>query len=480
MTTERSTFPLETSTAPDLTQDSTPLDLEVPAQTVQDLRHWSTTFQELVTHVTQRLPAQTAFQLTLAGESGQFIRFNQAKVRQIGTVLDGTFTLTLMQQQRTCSHQIPFTGLWELDWPRLEEAIASLLQTLPQLPTDPHQVLPQAISEPSRSVYRGQLLAPDQATTAILTPVQGLDFVGIYAGGTIVQAQADSAGNQHWFETDSFSLDYSIFHTEQQAVKGTYAGRTWDQATYVAKVAQSRQLLGRIQQPVRRLPRGRYRTYLAPAAVAELVLMLSWEGLSELALQQGISPFLQLRHGYKTLSPALSVQEDLSLGWAPRFNEAGELTPPVLPLIEHGALINTSISPRTAREYDLVSNGAIASEDLRSPAISPGTLAEADILQALDTGLLIANLHYLNWSDQTNGRITGMTRYACFWVENGKIANPIEHLRFDESLFNFWGDNLLALTETTELIPNIESYGQRALGCSRVPGMLVEDFTYTL
>ncbi|MDF5731014.1 MAG: metallopeptidase TldD-related protein, partial [Rhizonema sp. PD38] len=102
------------------------------------------------------------------------------------------------------------------------------------------------------------------------------------------------------------------------------------------------------------------------------------------------------------------------------------------------------------------------------------------ILPTLDTGLYVSNLHYLNWSDRPTGRITGMTRYACFWVENGEIISPIENLRFDESLYRFWGENLLELTNFQEFIPEVATYKSRQLGGSMVPGMLVKDFTYTL
>jgi predicted Zn-dependent protease len=92
----------------------------------------------------------------------------------------------------------------------------------------------------------------------------------------------------------------------------------------------------------------------------------------------------------------------------------------------------------------------------------------------------VSNLHYLNWSDRPNGRITGMTRYACFWVEKGKIVAPIEDLRFDESLYNFWGTNLIDLTQELQFIPEVGSYGFRDLGGTLVPGMLVDNFAYTL
>ncbi|MEB3338054.1 MAG: metallopeptidase TldD-related protein, partial [Leptolyngbyaceae bacterium] len=154
--------------------------------------------------------------------------------------------------------------------------------------------------------------------------------------------------------------------------------------------------------------------------------------------------------------------------------------PVELPLIVQGALVNTLISSRTAKEYHKVANGAVESESLRSPEIKPGTLKADEILAALGTGLYLSNLHYLNWSDRPTGRITGMTRYACFWVEHGEIVAPIENLRFDDSLYRFWGDRLMALSNFQVFIPEVGTYGGREPGGMLVPGALVEDFTYTL
>jgi predicted Zn-dependent protease len=117
---------------------------------------------------------------------------------------------------------------------------------------------------------------------------------------------------------------------------------------------------------------------------------------------------------------------------------------------------------------------------LRSPEIAAGNLAAADVLNGLERGLYLSNLHYLNWSDRPSGRITGMTRYACFWVENGEIVAPIENLRFDESLYRCLGENLMALTALQELIPEVGTYDHRSLGGTKVPGALIEAFTYTL
>ena len=66
----------------------------------------------------------------------------------------------------------------------------------------------------------------------------------------------------------------------------------------------------------------------------------------------------------------------------------------------------------------------------------------------------LSNLHYLNWSDRLGGRrLLDMTRYACFYVENGKIIAPIENMRFDDTIYNIFGKELNAVTNFDQLIP---------------------------
>ncbi|MEO1182605.1 MAG: TldD/PmbA family protein, partial [Cyanobacteria bacterium J06636_28] len=64
--------------------------------------------------------------------------------------------------------------------------------------------------------------------------------------------------------------------------------------------------------------------------------------------------------------------------------------------------------------------------------------------------------------------------------ENGEIVAPIENLRFDESLYHCFGEGLVDLTDFQETVPTIDTYDRRGLGDSRVPGILVNGFTYTL
>ena len=112
--------------------------------------------------------------------------------------------------------------------------------------------------------------------------------------------------------------------------------------------------------------------------------------------------------------------------------------------------------------------------------MNSGDLHEDDILNQLGTGLYLSNLHYLNWSDNLGGRITGMTRYACFWIEDGEVVAPIENMRFDDSIYNFFGNNLESVSDTVMFNPEIGTYNSRSLGGTYCPGILLSSFSLTL
>jgi predicted Zn-dependent protease len=180
------------------------------------------------------------------------------------------------------------------------------------------------------------------------------------------------------------------------------------------------------------------------------------------------------------LNTAISLCENTAEGLAPGFQSAGFIKPDRVCLIDSGRLAGSLVSPRTAREYGIETNGAGAGEAMASIDLAAGDLPMQDALAALDTGILVSNLWYLNYSDRASCRMTGMTRFASFWVEDGAIVGPLEVMRFDESIYRLLGDKLLGLTRERELLIDNDSYGARGTSSARMPGALVKDFTFVL
>lgn len=417
--------------------------------------------------------------LSLEGEHSQFIRFNNSKVRQCGVVTDTQLEMQLFINSKTASYSFQFSGNFNTDSLNALSVLNTLRTEIPQLPADPNIVIP-TLSDTSHSASVGKLLDFENAAKNLLDPLGEIDFTGLYAAGPTVRAVANSLGQYHWFSVESFFVDFSLWHSSGKAVKAGYAGTHWNQKAYENEIALSKSSLAHLNLPPVELPSGDYRAYLAPAAVAEILGMFSWKCLSESAIQQKESALLQMREGRAHFSPLFSLSENFTTGLAPRFSPSGDLAPEKIQLIEKGNLKNTLVHARTAKEYGITGNGANAEEGLRSPEIAPGKLQQADVFAQLGTGVYLSNLHYLNWSEVLTGRVTGMTRYSCFYVENGEVKGPIKDMRFDDTIFSIFGKNLESVTDFRNIIPNISTYERRQLGGEVVPGMMLTNFKFTL
>jgi predicted Zn-dependent protease len=417
--------------------------------------------------------------LSFSSESTQFIRFSQSKIRQTGLVDDATLELELIHNNRTCGESFTLSGDTDADIQSATDILSNLRMEIVQLPEDPYIVLPENNGS-SRDIHTGNLLSVESAADALTPAMQSVDLAGIWSSGKIYRGNTNSLGQKHWFSTETFSLDYSLITADEKMVKATFAGSEWNQSDYESFMAKSIKKLEFMKRKAIKVKPGEYRTFIASPGVRDILDMFSWNGLSEASIQQGQSSFGKMRNENSKLSPCFSLNEDFRSGSVPRFNDNGEVAPDVLNLVNGGLLENTLINSRTAKEYNVVSNNAGGGEGVRAPYMAEGELSEADVLKKIGTGLYLGNLHYLNWSDCIGGRITGMTRYACFWVENGEIVAPIENMRFDDSFYNFFGENLEAVSDKVEFNPEVGTYESRSLGGTHCPGVLLSSFSLTL
>jgi predicted Zn-dependent protease len=206
--------------------------------------------------------------------------------------------------------------------------------------------------------------------------------------------------------------------------------------------------------------------------------LLSWGGFGLKSHRTAQTPLLAMVREGATLNQAVTVTEHHAAGLTPRFTRAGFIKPDRVGLITEGAYRECLANRRSAREYGVEVNCGI--EHPQSLEIGAGQLPRSDVLTALDTGLYISNLWYCNFSDRNHCRITGMTRFACLWVERGRLVAPVNVMRFDESLYHILGDRLEALTEDRVHLLDTGSYEWRSSASARLPGVLVNDFTFTL
>jgi predicted Zn-dependent protease len=434
-------------------------------------------WQAVATSLLSDLKEGEALALSLAAEDSLFVRMTQAKVRQSTEVHQGFVELNFFKNNRNLKTTVPFSFQQDQDLKVCQEALQQCRKEVLHLPEDPLLQWPadhgSFHQEAPEKVHRASLVE------GCLDKVQGLDFVGLLSVGEIVRANLNSKGLAQWFGVSTFLLDFSLYAENQQSVKGIYGGTRWQDDEYENIISKKRTLLEHVGRPLMTLEKKKYRVYFSPSAVRSLIEAVSYT-YGRKAYESGESALKKLADGEKTLSPLFSLRENFASGDMPRFNEIGEIAPEILDLVEKGAFRNFLCSSRSAKEYGAASNFAGCGESLRAPEILPGHLLHDKEMETLGTGVYVSNLHYLNWSNVLEGSLTGMTRFGCFWVENGQIVAPVKDMRFDESLYHFWGQGLEGFTDKTETFPKTGTYGQRDLGPIKTPGMLVNDFTFVL
>jgi predicted Zn-dependent protease len=416
--------------------------------------------------------------LSLQAEASDFVRFNQARVRQATHVEQRYGTVSVVAGARRASACRALSGDLAADTRALCAERALLATQLPLVPEDPFLLLPDAVQATEHEAP-GRLPAAAEVIDAVAGAAAGTDLVGFHASGPVVRAFADSRGQRNWHRVDSFHLEWCLYGGGDLAVKTTHAGSHWDAAAFEARLQQARRRLALLARPRRILAPGAYRACFSPAAMADLLATLGWGGFGERAVRTGVSSLIQLYRGERQFAPQVRIREARAEGLAAAFFPDGFVAPQRLPLVDAGRAVGRLVSARSAREYGVARNaGPLESPD--ALVLAPGPLAAQEALRTLGTGVYLSDLHYLNYSDRPTCRVTGMTRFACLWVEDGEPVAPIAVMRFDDSLLRMWGEGLVALTDRAERLPDNATYGARQLRSATAPAAIVDDFVFTL
>ncbi len=440
-------------------------------------------FYSLSDALFSKLQSDEQLLLGFAGEDSDFVRLNHNRIRQAGSVAQRSLSLDLIKGKRHAQASIELAGEQELDMEQLDITLKKLREQRELLPEDPYLVFAEEINN-TEYHHDNKTINSQDAVEQIVQAAGDMDLVGLFANGTQYAGFANSMGQRNWHSSANFNFDWSCYLAKDmagrsdRAVKSNYAGFDWQTDRLVAKMENIKQQLSILSRPSRTLAPGSYRAYLAPSAVNEIISMMSWGGFGLKSHRTKSTPLLQMVEQDRTLDASISLREYHARGLAPMFTDSGFIKPDHVQLIKDGRYQDCLVDSRSAMEYDKVTN--VDYEYPGSLELAAGALNSEDILKELDTGLYINNLWYLNFSDRSACQMTGMTRFACFWVEKGEIQAPVDVMRFDDSIYKLFGTNLLGLTQEREMILDPGTYGERSNHSIELPGLLVSALRLTL
>ncbi|MTI14006.1 metallopeptidase TldD-related protein [Sansalvadorimonas verongulae] len=437
-------------------------------------------FSSLCRYLNGKVSCDEDWSAWLEGERTDYSFISRGLLRQSGQVDKTTLKITLHKGLKRASGTVTLSMIPCDDRHRLSLMMCSLrdnVSTVSDDPyytwcTNPNPTTPcSTLCNGNRAGYCGR-----KAVMEILDTSIGTGFAGTFMVGWVYRAFGSSRGHHHWFANNSFCLDFLVYQHGGRAVHDQISGRKWDAECFRQRLESVKERVSLLGQSTKNVPRGDYRVYLSPAAINALLVRADF---SARRYYEKDSWLTLLFEGKRALSQQFSLDLVTADGYVPGFQQHGYVRPDCLNLIKEGIGQSLIIGPRTAEKYQILFTGGEdkAVFDRFDPpdhlVMMPGSLEEQDICSRIGDGLYISDLWYVNWSDKHSGRMTGMTRYTCFKVKNGKLAHPIGAIRFDDSLYNLFGEHLEALTRHRDTIVDSFAFCRRGTGSHILPGALI-------
>jgi predicted Zn-dependent protease len=224
-------------------------------------------------------------------------------------------------------------------------------------------------------------------------------------------------GTAHWIDLGRSADRLDVAGSVSRAVAGALAAR------------------GRTE-----LPAGRYEAVLGAEAVGELLGFLPDVGFSGTLAAAGIG--ITARAGQPLASALVDVADDggADVGLPIGFDIEGVTKQRVGFFTEGrvGAAV-TDLATAAALGRPSTGHAHIAREQVPEPTaanivMAGGTQTEDELIAQVERGVYLQRFWYTRLVDRVAGTITGVTRDACFLIEDGRLTQPLDGMRFTESV----------------------------------------------
>jgi PmbA protein len=224
---------------------------------------------------------------------------------------------------------------------------------------------------------------------------------------------------------------------------------------------------------------GIYDVVISPNALEGLLNWLSYIGFGADPFQEGRS-FMSRRIGERIMGENISIWDDgLDPSGVPMPFDFEGVPRQRVSLINKGIAEGVVYNSITARKEAKRSTGHALppGEEIASLPIniffSTGESTREEMIESLDKGLLVTRFHYINgFLEPRKALFTGMTRDGTFFVENGRIKDPVKNLRFTHSMLDAFS-NVEMISKDAKL--QISDW----FGASVVPALKIKGFNFS-
>jgi len=418
-------------------------------------------------------------------ERSGFARYAGSEVHQPTLVDNVAVQLRLVQGRRAgvvTTNRIDDDGLAELAR-RAADVVAIVSEDPHVVPPAPPAEFPEADGFDDATAALG---ADDQAqlAAAAIDAADELQLYGYFTSGVCEEAIAATTGLRGSLRTTDATC---LALAAGEGASGYAMATSW-RAGGIDPEAVAREALEKAERTrgAAEIEPGRYRAVLEPYALADLLYWFSFDSLNGLGFLEERSYFTG-RIGERAFDPKLTLIDDgLDTAGLPRAFDFEGTPKQRVPLIEEGVIRGPVWDRATAAQAGRESTGHALPATSRSYGAAPTNLvvsggeAEStdELAELVGDGIYVTRLHYLSIVNEREAVITGMTRDGTFRIRDGKVAEPLNNLRFTVALPEVLAD-VPGLTRDTHLVNESDFYDERWAYGYRVPAIATASFNVT-
>lgn len=303
----------------------------------------------------------------------------------------------------------------------------------------------------------------------------GYSAFGIYSLTTMLISYGNNYNVKRYFKNNYVRINAlisdgkdgtSFYSTLTQNPKDVDINKIFTRGIEKAKLNKDRESI----EP------GEYTVILEPAAVANILMYLSFAGFSAKSVQDNYS-FLSNKLGEKIFDERITIKDD----WHNRntmplpFDLEG-YERKVLNIIENGVAKDLAYDSLSAAKDEVKSTGhSVAMADRGGMPLNivmeRGEKALEEIIKDSENAILVSRFHYMNLVNPRTAQLTALTRDGLFKISNGEISSALENMRFTDSILEAF-NNIVEISQDRERIPTL-------IGNYYVPAIKIRNFKFT-
>jgi predicted Zn-dependent protease len=403
-----------------------------------------------------------------------FLRFYQSQINYNISKKSVSLSTTIYKEKRSIS----FT----MKDPTREKLLTKIEEVLPlidQLPPDPNfsdledDLTKSSEKEKINNIERVNLQTKIDILQKVANAVLPFDFkiYGTFICNYRTMFFINSNGvNKREISSPIYLECKAVSQKNEVTVLEVFGGENFNSFSTEKFIAE---LLGKVKlatAEVVDVEPGNYDVILAPRCIGEFFLYLE-SSMAAGSLDRKQS-FFEDKIDKKIFPSHITLYDDPQHPELISFdyNNDGRVYQKI-PIVENGVFKNFLVDNYYGRKLNMERNGA-AGEAL---VMQPGEKTLTELIGSIKRGLFVSSLHYVNFINQKETSLTGLTRDGTFLIENGKITKVVNNLRFTEKISRII-ENITDIGKVAVTVPFSDNYGEFGISSVHMPHVKVKDF----